>query len=399
MSIILRDAQIIDGCGDAQARGFVVIEKNQIVEVGKGPGPSKKNGHEAIDLDGRCLLPGMIDCHVHLCIDGSADPMQSLQKDSATMITLKAARQARLTLLGGVTTVRDLGSANGISGSLRDAINLGVVTGPRVVTTNQAVCITGGQGWQFSRQADGPDDVRRAVREQIRAGADAIKMMATGGVITPGVEPGSPQFTLEELKAGAEEAHKAGRKIAAHAQGNEGIKNSLRAGFDTIEHGIYLDDEAIALLLEKKAVLVPTLSAPFNIMEKGEKSGIPSFIIEKTRRVKDAHVASIKKAHKAGVPIASGADSGTPFNLHGENLRELELLVGIGLSPMEAIVSATRVAAESLGLGSRLGTLQPGKLADLIVVEGDPLKDVAVLQRKDKMVAVMKDGQFHKRSI
>jgi len=399
MSIILRDAQIIDGCGDAQARGFVVIEKNQIVEVGKGPGPSKKNGHEAIDLDGRCLLPGMIDCHVHLCIDGSADPMQSLQKDSATMITLKAARQARLTLLGGVTTVRDLGSANGISGSLRDAINLGVVTGPRVVTTNQAVCITGGQGWQFSRQADGPDDVRRAVREQIRAGADAIKMMATGGVITPGVEPGSPQFTLEELKAGAEEAHKAGRKIAAHAQGNEGIKNSLRAGFDTIEHGIYLDDEAIALLLEKKAVLVPTLSAPFNIMEKGEKSGIPSFIIEKTRRVKDAHVASIKKAHKAGVPIASGADSGTPFNLHGENLRELELLVGIGLSPMEAIVSATRIAAETLGLGSRLGTLQPGKLADLIVVEGDPLEDIAVLQRKDKMVAVMKDGQFYKRSI
>jgi len=399
MSIILRDAQIIDGCGDAQARGFVVIEKNQIVEVGKGPGPSKKNGHEAIDLDGRCLLPGMIDCHVHLCIDGSADPMQSLQKDSATMITLKAARQARLTLLGGVTTVRDLGSANGISGSLRDAINLGVVTGPRVVTTNQAVCITGGQGWQFSRQADGPDDVRRAVREQIRAGADAIKMMATGGVITPGVEPGSPQFALEELKAGAEEAHKAGRKIAAHAQGNEGIKNSLRAGFDTIEHGIYLDDEAIALLLEKKAVLVPTLSAPFNIMEKGEKSGIPSFIIEKTRRVKDAHVASIKKAHKAGVPIASGADSGTPFNLHGENLRELELLVGIGLSPMEAIVSATRIAAETLGLGSRLGTLQPGKLADLIVVEGDPLEDIAVLQRKDKMVAVMKDGQFHKRTI
>jgi imidazolonepropionase-like amidohydrolase len=134
-------------------------------------------------------------------------------------------------------------------------------------------------------------------------------------------------------------------------------------------------------------------------MEKGEKSGIPSFIIEKTRRVKDAHVASVKKAHKAGVPIASGADSGTPFNLHGENLRELELLVGIGLSPMEAIVSATRVAAETLGLGSRLGTLEPGKLADLIVVEGDPLKDIAVLQRKDKVVGVMKDGKFYKRTI
>jgi len=399
MSFILRDAQIIDGCGDSQARGFVVVEKNQIVEVGKGPGPSKKNGHEVIDLDGRCVLPGMIDCHVHLCIDGSADPMQSFQKDSAAMITLKAARNAHRSLLAGVTTVRDLGSMNGISGSLRDAINLGVIAGPRVLTTNQAVCITGGQGWQFSRQADGADDVRQAVREQIRAGADAIKMMATGGVITQGVEPGSPQFTLEELKAGAEEAHKAGRKIAAHAQGNDGIKDSLRAGFDTIEHGIFLDDEAISLFLKKKATLVPTLSAPFNIMEKGEKSGIPSFIIEKTRKVKDAHVESVKKAYKAGITIASGADSGTPFNLHGENLKELELLVGIGLSPMEAIVSATRVASETLGLGSRLGTIEPGKLADLIVVEGDPTKDIAVLQRNEKIVLVMKDGQFYKRSL
>jgi len=399
MAVILRDACIIDGRGNVQARGFITIENNRIAEVGKGPGPAKKNGYEVMDLEGMCVLPGMIDCHVHLCIDGSADPMQSLQKDSAAMITLKAARQAHLSLLAGVTTVRDLGSVNGISGSLRDAINLGIVIGPRIVSTNQAVCITGGQGWQFSRQADGADGVRQAVREQIRAGADAIKMMATGGVITQGVEPGSPQFTLEELKAGAEEAHKAGRKIAAHAQGNEGIKNSLSAGFDTIEHGIFLDDEAIGLLLEKKATLVPTLSAPFNIMEKGEKSGIPAFIIEKTRKVKDAHVDSIKKAYKAGVTIASGADAGTPFNGHGENLRELELLVRIGLSPMEAIVSATRVASETLGLGSRLGTIEPGKLADLIVVEGDPVKDIAVLQRKEQIVVVMKDGQFYKRSV
>ena len=399
MALILRDACIIDGRGDVQARGFITIDNDRIVGVGKGSGPAKKNGHEGIDLEGRCVLPGMIDCHVHLCIDGSADPMQSIQKDSAAMITLKAARHAHLSLLAGVTTVRDLGSHNGISVSLREAINLGVVTGPRIVSTNQAVCITGGQGWQFSRQADGEDGVRQAVREQIRAGADAIKMMATGGVITQGVEPGSPQFTLEELKAGAEEAHKAGRKIAAHAQGNAGIKDALRAGFDTIEHGIFLDEEAIGLFLEKKATLVPTLSAPFNIMEKGEKSGIPLFIIEKTRKVKDAHMESIKKAHKAGITIASGADSGTPFNIHGENPKELELLVGIGLSPMEAIVSATHVAAETLGLGSGLGTIEPGKLADLIVVEGDPLNDIAVLQRKDKIVVVMKDGRFYKRSI
>ena len=399
MSVIFRDARIIDGSGEIEARGFVVIEKNRIVEVGKGPGPSKNNGHEAVDLDGRCLLPGMIDTHIHLSLDGSADPTQSLQKDSALMITLKAAWHAHLSLLAGVTTVRDLGSPNGISGSLRDAIGLGIVKGPRVMTSNQAVCITGGQGWQFSRQADGQDSVRQAVREQIRAGADAIKMMATGGVITQGVEPGAPQFTFEELKAGAEEAHKAGRKIAAHAQGNQGIKDSLRAGFDTIEHGISIDEEAIGLFLEKKATLVPTLSAPFNIMEKGEKSGIPAFIIEKTRKVKDSHLESIRKAYKAGITIASGTDAGTPFNRHGENFRELELLVGIGFSPMEAIVSATRVASETLGLDSQLGTIEPGKLADLIVVEGDPIKDIAVLQQKEKILVVMKDGQFFKRTI
>lgn len=399
MGVILRNACIIDGRGDCISRGFVVVENNRIVQVGKGSGPAKKNVPDVIDLEGRCVLPGLIDCHVHLCLDGSADPIQSLQKDTPALVTLKAARNAHLSLLAGVTTVRDLGSLQGVSVSVRDAINLGVASGSRVVCSNQAVCITGGQGWQFSRQADGVDGVRQAVREQLRAGAEVIKMMATGGVMTPGIEPGSPQFTFEELKTGAEEAHKAGRRIASHAQGNEGIKNSLRADFDTIEHGIFLDDEAIGLFLERKVTLVPTLSAPFHIMEKGEKSGIPAYIIEKTQRVQDAHMESVRKAYKAGITIAMGADAGTPFNGHGENLKELELLAGIGLSPMEAISSATRVASETLGLGSRIGTIEAGKWADLIVVEGDPLQDITVLQKKDKLVVVMKDGKFHKRLI
>jgi imidazolonepropionase-like amidohydrolase len=223
--------------------------------------------------------------------------------------------------------------------------------------------------------------------------------MSTGGVMTPGVDPGAAQFTYEELRAGVEEAHKAGRKAASHAQGNEGIKNSLRAGIDTIEHGIFLDDEAIALFLEKKAVLVPTLSAPFNIIEKGEKNGIPAFVVEKTQRVKDTHIESAKKAYQAGIPIAMGADAGTPFNGHGENLKELEFLVGIGLSPMEAILSATRIAAETVGLGKMIGTIEEGKLADLIVVEGDLLKDIKILQNKNKIVAIMKDGWFFKKLI
>jgi imidazolonepropionase-like amidohydrolase len=397
VTIILQDASIINGKGEWFSRGFVVVEKNRIAKVGRGPSPAEKNGREVINLEGRFLLPGMIDCHVHLCLDGSADPMQSLRKDSMQMATLKAARNAYLSLLAGVTTVRDLGSLNGITISLRDAINLGIAVGPRIVCCNQAVCITGGQGWEFSRQADGVDEVRQAVREQFRAGANCIKLMSTGGVMTPGVDPGAAQFTYEELRAGVEEAHKASRKTASHAQGNEGIKNSLRAGIDTIEHGIFLDEEAIGLFLEKKAVLVPTLSAPFNIMEKGEKSGIPAFVIEKTERVKGTHIESAKRAYQAGIPIAMGADAGTPFNGHGENLKELELLVGIGLSPMEAILSATRIAAETVGINHMIGTIEEGKLADLIVVEGDPLKDIKILQNKNNIVAIMKDGQFFKK--
>lgn len=399
MAVIFRDAFIIDGKGNVIDRGFVVVEKNRISKVGKGPGPAEQSGDEVIDLGGRSLLPGFIDCHVHLCIDGSADPMQSLRKDSEQMVTLKAARNAYLSLLAGVTTIRDLGSLNGITVSLRDAINLGITIGPRIVCCNQAVCITGGQGWEFSRQADGVDEVRQAVREQFRTGANFIKLMSTGGVMTPGIDPGAAQFTYEELRAGVEEAHKAGRKAASHAQGNEGIKNSLRAGIDTIEHGIFLDDEAIGLFLEKKAVLVPTLSAPFNIMEKGEKSGIPAFVIEKTERVKDTHTESTKKAYQAGIPIAMGADAGTPFNGHGENLKELELLVAIGLSPMEAILSATHIAAETVGLGQMIGTIEEGKLADLIVVEGDPVKDIKILQNKNNIIAIMKDGRFFKKLI
>ena len=399
MAIILRNAHIIDGKGDGLARGYVVVAGNRIEKVGKGPGPGRKKGDEVIDLDGRALLPGMIDCHVHLCLDGSPDPMQSLQRDSDSMVTLKAARNAHLTLLGGVTTVRDLGAKNCVTLPLRQAIDSGVVTGPRILSSGQCICMTGGHGWPLGREADGEDGVRQAVREQIKFGVDVIKLMATGGVMTPGVDPGAVQFTFEELKAGVEEAHKAGRRTASHAQGNQGIKNALRAGIDSIEHGVFIDDEAIALFLDRKAVLVPTISAPFHISAKGAKAGIPSSVVEKTNRVKQSHIESGKRAFRAGVTIGMGTDAGTPFNNHGENLKELELLVGLGLSNMQAIVAATGKASEILGLGDQIGTIEAGKLADLVVVEGSPLKDITVLQRREKIVAVMKDGQFFRRAL
>jgi imidazolonepropionase-like amidohydrolase len=398
VAILLRDATIIDGKGDRPFKGYIVIEGGRFEKVEKGPGPSPKAGWETIDLDGRTVLPGIIDCHVHLCMDGDPDPTASMERDSVSLVTLKAARNARITLMAGVTTVRDVGDKSHTSLSLRDAVASGICAGPRILSSGQLICMTGGQGWNFGRQADGPDEVRRAVREQLRAGTDSIKLMATGGVLTPGVEAGAPQLTYEELKAGVEEAHKGGRKAATHAQGTEGIKNALRAGMDTIEHGVGIDDEAIDLFLKTKAAVVPTLCAPFHILDKGERSGIPDFIIKKTERVNEIHLDSIRKAFHARVTIAMGTDAGTPFNRHGENMKELELMTRVGFTSMEAITASTRTAAEILGLGARTGTIGTGKLADLLIVEGDPVADISLLQKQEKIAGVMKEGRFYKRT-
>ncbi len=396
MATIFRNGNVIVGTGELIEKGTVAINGTMVTFVGPTIRfrPSKKDN--VYDISGKAILPGMIDAHTHLCLDGSPDPMTSVSRDSIPQLTLKAAYYARRTLEAGVTTVRDMGGRDYIDIAIRDGIESGVLQGPRMICSGKLICMTGGQGWSFGREADGPDEVRKAVREQLKAGTNLIKLMATGGVLTPGVEAGAPQLTYEELKAGVEEAHKAGRKAASHAQGKEGIKNSLRAGMDAIEHGIDIDDEAIDLFLEKKAALVPTLCAPFHILEKGVQSGIPDFIIEKTRKVGATHLESAQKAYRAGVTIAMGTDAGTPSNRHGENLKELELLVKTGFTSMEAIMASTKVASEVLGLEKKIGTLGKGKLADLIVVNGDPLKDITLFQKQDKILAIMKEGNFYK---
>ena len=214
--------------------------------------------------------------------------------------------------------------------------------------------------------------------------------------MTKGVDPGATQFTLEELIAGVEEARKAGRRTATHAQGTEGIKNSLWAGIDSIEHGFFLDDEAIELMLERNAYLVPTLSAPFQIIKGGVKGGVPRYAVEKSKSVMKSHFQSVRRAYKAKIHIAMGTDAGTPFNRHGENLKELELLMRAGLTPMEAIVATTKTASEVLGLEKKIGILEKGKMADLIVVNGNPIDDISLLQKNQNILAVMKEGRFYK---
>lgn len=396
MAIVFRNGKVIIGNGEVVEKGAVVVDGKNIVFVGPARRTPSSKKDTVFDISGKTILPGLIDAHVHLCVDGSPDPITSLLKDSIPQLTLKTANHARQTLEAGVTTVRDMGGKDYIDIAVRDGIESGILQGPRMLCSGKLVCMTGGHGWQFGREANGVDEVRAAVREQLKAGADLIKLMATGGIMTRGVEPGSTQFTLEELIAGVEEAKKAGRKTATHAQGTEGIKNGLWAGINSIEHGFFLDDEAIELLLEMKAFVVPTLCAPYHILKAGIRKGVPAYAVEKSEKVMKSHCESVKKAHKAGVPIAMGTDAGTPFNRHGENLKEMELLVRNGFTPMEAIVATTKTAAEVLGLEKKFGTLQKEKLADLVVIDGNPLKNIALLQDKEKIAAIMKEGKFYK---
>ena len=392
MAIAFVDGAVFVGDGRILERATVVVEGERIIKVTEGKINIPKDAQK-IPMDGHMLLPGFIDSHIHICMDCSPDPMTSILSESHTTTTLKAANSARKTLLAGVTSVRDMGGKDGIDLGLRQAISSGLIPGPRMMVSGRLICMTGGHGWQVGIEVNGADEVRRAAREQVKAGVDIVKLMATGGVLTPAVEPGSEQLTEEELRAGVEEAHKAGKKTATHAMGTRGIRNALRAGIDSIEHGVYLDDETVSLMVERDVPLIPTLSALFNIENKGIEAGIPAFAVEKTLQVKPFHLESIRMAKAAGVRIAMGTDAGTPFNKHGENLGELKFLVDCGFSVMEAIEAGTRVAAQVLGMEKELGTVEEGKLADLVLMKGNPLEDIDVLTHPEQIRLVIKGGE------
>jgi len=376
-TLVLSGARIIDGTGAEPVRGrSVVVEGGVIAAVVDDARAPRGNG---LDLAGYTLLPGLINCHVHLCVGAEADPVRPLREEPLALTAIKALLRARETARAGVTTVRDLGGREYAEIAARRAIQEGLSEGPRIVAAGRPVCMTGGHGHWLGREADGPDDARKAVREQLKAGADVIKIIATGGVLTPGVEPGSPQMTIDEMRAAIEEARKAGRRTAAHAMAATGIGDAIAAGITSIEHGIYLTEEIVAHMRRDGTFLVPTLNAPAAIAAGGLAAGIPEYIVRKTEQVVAAHVASFQLAHRAGVRIAAGADSGTPLNFHGSLLPELALMVKYGMTPLEAIRSATVTAADCLGLGEVTGRVAPGYAADLIAVAGDPAERIDAL--------------------
>ena len=389
-------ASIVDGTGADPAVADIVAEDGRIAEIGSG-----LDADDRVDLGGKSVLPGLFDCHTHVVVS-SIDTMRLLQTPFSYRF-FQAAHNLEATLRIGITTVRDAGGADL---GVKQAVEDGIVNGPRMHISLSMISQTGGHGdgWMPSggtikallpshpgvpeTLVDGPDEMRAKVRELIRMGADVIKVATSGGVLSPRDKPTHAHFRPEELEVLVEEATAAGIFVMAHAQAAPGIKNAIRAGIRSIDHGIYLDDEAIALMLERGTWLVPTLVAPRGVIDAADAgASIPEASVAKARDVVETHRASFAKAVDAGVKVAMGTDSGvTP---HGNNLRELQLMVEGGMTPMQAIVATTRSAAELMGLEEELGTLEPGKRADLVVVDGDPL-DVATLA--DRVTAVYKDG-------
>jgi imidazolonepropionase-like amidohydrolase len=389
--VALIGGTLIDGLGATPVEdAVVVIEGERISSVGKSDVASISTGVEVIDVTGKTIIPGLINCHAHLCLDGSPSPTIALGQRSFTENVLIAAKHAQDTLRAGVTTVRDLGGWKGVDFGLKKAINDGVILGPRLLVSGELLCMTGGTAHFMGREVDGPDEVRKGAREQLKAGADIIKVMATGGVMTPGGDPTSVQLTFEELRAAIEEAKKAGKLTAAHAHGAAGIKNAILAGIDSIEHGFFLDDDSIEMMLDRGIYFVPTLAAIYEVIERGSESGIPSFMIERAKRASDVHLDGFRRAREAGVRIVAGNDGGTPFNRADNLASELERMVAAGMSCVEALATANSNAAELLCLSEEIGTVEPGKLADLVVLDADPLVDIHAV-RQVRMV--IKSGQ------
>jgi imidazolonepropionase-like amidohydrolase len=374
--------RLIGGTGGPPMEdAVVVIEGDRISIVGKTDATTIPPGAEVIDLTGKTVIPGLINCHTHLCLDGSPDPVAALTQRSFTENVLIAAQHAGDTLRAGVTTVRDLGGWEGIDLGLKKAINDGLILGPRMLVSGKLLCMTGGTAHFIGREVDGPDEARKGAREQLKAGADVIKVMATGGVLTPGVDPGSVQLTFEELRAAIEEAKKAAKLTAAHAHGATGVKNAIQAGTDSIEHGCFLDAEAIDMMLEQEIFFVPTLAAVYEAIKKGPESGLPAFMIEKAQRATDAHLDSFRRAREAGVRIAAGNDGGTPFNRADNLASELERMVAAGMSCDGALATAHSNAAGLLRMADQIGTVEPGKLADLVVLDADPQVDISAVRQ------------------
>ena len=404
--IFLKGGKLIDGNGGVKENSGILIEDDKIVVVGNADDVEVPEDAEVVDVSGKTVMPGLIDAHMHLMgvkdlnLAGAAFEPKEIQMG-------RALNDLKKLIDCGFTSVRDVGSTNGVH--IKRLIAEGEYEGPNIRTSNQVLSQTAGHGdfhmlpielvnGNIGRLCDGVDECMKAAREQFRAGADFIKICSSGGVLSEKDDPRSPQFTIDEIKAIVYEAEAVGSYVASHAQSTIGIKNALIAGVKTIEHGILIDDEGIDMMIERDAILVPTLSIVHRIVTEGSKYGVPEFGIKKAKHYYDIHIENTKKAYKAGVKIALGTDFvGCDPVEHGENGLELELYVNeIGYSPMDAIVSGTKLSAEAMGMGEVVGTIEANKQADILIVDGDPLEDISILTKTVNIQKVYVAGKLLK---
>ena len=398
MDTIIKHMTLIDGTGREPIQdAVVVIRDGTISYAGRASEWSDRGRGSAleVDLNGQYILPGLIDCHVHLSGSGEADSQFAAP---AGQMALKILKNAQRNLAAGITTVRDLGGWRELEFDVRRAIKREEFAGPRMCLAGRFISITeAGAEYYLGmyRVADGVDEVRKAVREQVKNGADVIKMGVTGAVLVESGVPGTTHFNEDEVCALVEEAKKFGKRVAAHAHGMDGIRKAVQAGINTLEHGTYLYQDPLVIqhMAQHGIFLVPTLKVGWDIIH-ASTSAIPLWIMDKNKATQGEAALSLKLAYEAGVPIAMGSDVGTPLNYHGENALEVYWMQQAGLSAMDALVAATGQAARALGWEDWLGTLEEGKVADLIVHEKNPLEDLRALSDKTSLQFVMKDGMI-----
>ncbi len=397
-TVLIKAGRLVDvRSGRVLTDQAILIEGDRIKEVGPSGSVQVPAGTRVIDLSNATVLPGLIDCHTHLTGEPGHNGYEALGI-SIPREALYGAKNAKLTLEAGFTTVRNVGASGYSDIALRDAINAGDVPGPRLDASGPPIGVTGGHcdesllAPEFNHKGDGVADgvpaLMQKTREIAKYGADCIKICASGGVLSKGDSPEALQFSDEEIRAVVTEAHRLGRKVAAHAHGAAGIKQAVMAGVDSIEHGSFIDEEAIRLMKEKGTYLVPTLYLGEWFMDNYQRLHVPEFMVEKAKVVLPAARQNLAHAFKAGVKVAFGTDSAV--YPHGLNGREFAVMVRLGLTPMQSIQAATVNAADLLGWSDRVGSIEAGRFADIIAVNGDPTSDVTVLEH---MFFVMKGGQ------
>lgn len=382
---------------------YVVIKNDKIVETGRKEEVNLPSGENVkiYDAKNKTIMPGLIDTHTHLQLVPEENELDVLQK-TIPYKTLQTRFNAVSTLKAGFTTIRDLGAENLVDLAVRDAINDDLSLGPRILASGYKVIPTGADFQIYPprvsidgrKTMDSPAEIRKHVRKLVAMGVDQIKVMTSGRTFRKSSSPDAQTFSLEEMKTAVDEAHNHDKKVSAHAHGSKGVKLALEAGCDTIEHGTELDCEDIEFMIENNIFLIPTFSYGKKVEKLKKKSGLPNYIIEKTLKSRKKRLDSFRRAIEAGVKVAMGSDSGMPFVYHGTNAFELTEFIKAGMNSFEAIITATSNAAAALGIEEKTGTIEKGKLADIIVVKGDPLDDINVLTERENIKFVFKEGEI-----